>query len=83
MIENRPLLTIMTHAVLILGVAAVCFPIWMALVSSTHLGARLSQDPLPLWFGSQGEAIEAYMQRVIARRSFQQGLTELEQEMRL
>lgn len=54
MIENRPLLTILTHAVLILGVAAVCFPIWMALVGSTHLGARLSQDPLPLWFGNQG-----------------------------
>ncbi len=54
MIENRPLLTVMTHAVLILGVAAVCFPIWMALVSSTHEGARLSQDPLPLWFGDQG-----------------------------
>ncbi len=54
MIENRPLLTILTHAVLILGVAAVCFPVWMALVSSTHEGARLSQDPLPLWFGDQG-----------------------------
>ena len=54
MIENRPLLTVLTHAVLILGVAAVCFPIWMALVSSTHEGARLSQDPLPLWFGDQG-----------------------------
>jgi len=54
MIENRPLLTILTHAVLILGVAAVCFPVWMALVGSTHVGARLSQDPLPLWFGSQG-----------------------------
>jgi sn-glycerol 3-phosphate transport system permease protein len=54
MIENRPLLTILTHAVLILGVAAVCFPVWMALVGSTHLGARLSQDPLPLWFGNQG-----------------------------
>ena len=54
MIENRPLLTVLTHALLILGVAAVCFPIWMALVSSTHLGARLSQDPLPLWFGDQG-----------------------------
>jgi len=54
MIENRPMLTVLTHAVLILGVAAVCFPIWMALVSSTHEGARLSQDPLPLWFGDQG-----------------------------
>ncbi|MDH3669121.1 MAG: sn-glycerol-3-phosphate ABC transporter permease UgpE [Paracoccaceae bacterium] len=54
MIENRPLLTVLTHAVLILGVAAVCFPVWMALVGSTHPGERLSQDPLPLWFGTRG-----------------------------
>jgi RNA polymerase-associated protein len=33
--------------------------------------------------GNQAEAIEAYMSRVFARRSFQQSLTELEQEMRL
>ena len=33
--------------------------------------------------GADAEAIEAYMNRVFARRSFQQSLTELEQEMRL
>jgi RNA polymerase-associated protein len=33
--------------------------------------------------GSQAEPIEKYMTRVFARRSFQQSLTELEQEMRL
>ena len=33
--------------------------------------------------GSQAHPIEAYMSRVFARRSFQQSLTELEQEMRL
>lgn len=33
--------------------------------------------------GSQARAIEDYMTRVFARRSFQQSLTELEQEMRL
>ncbi len=33
--------------------------------------------------GSDAEAIEGYMNRVFARRSFQQSLTELEQEMRL
>ena len=33
--------------------------------------------------GPDSEAIEAYMNRVFARRSFQEGLTELEQEMRL
>ena len=33
--------------------------------------------------GNQAEPIEKYMKRVFARRSFQQSLTELEQEMRL
>lgn len=33
--------------------------------------------------GSQAEAIEGYMERVFARRSFLQAMTELEQEMRL
>ena len=33
--------------------------------------------------GSQAEPIEEYMKRVFARRSFQQSLTELEQEMRM
>ncbi len=33
--------------------------------------------------GSQSEAIDGYMKRVFERRSFQESLTELEQEMRL
>ena len=33
--------------------------------------------------GDKFEAIDSYMQRVFARRSFQQSLTELEQEMRM
>jgi len=33
--------------------------------------------------GSEAEPIDEYMQRVFARRSFQQSLTELEQEMRM
>jgi len=33
--------------------------------------------------GNEADAIEDYMKRVFARRSFQQSLTELEQEMRL
>ena len=33
--------------------------------------------------GGQADLIEDYMKRVFARRSFQQGMTELEQEMRL
>ena len=41
---------------------------------------------LPIYgidLGSQAEPIEGYMKRVFERRSFQESLTELEQEMRL
>jgi len=60
MIENRPYLTVLTHAALILGVFFLCFPVWMALVASTHGADALSKSPIPLWFGSHG--VENYTQ---------------------
>ena len=54
MVENRPLLTALTHLVLIAGVLFTCFPIWIALVASTHGPSALSTSPIPLWFGDQG-----------------------------
>ncbi|WP_371037372.1 MULTISPECIES: sn-glycerol-3-phosphate ABC transporter permease UgpE [unclassified Rhodosalinus] len=54
MVENRPLGTFLTHAVLIAGVAFLCFPVWMALVASTHGPEALSRAPIPLWFGDRG-----------------------------
>jgi sn-glycerol 3-phosphate transport system permease protein len=53
MVENRPLLRLFTHAFLIIGVAFLCFPVWMALVASTHGPEALSQSPIPLWFGDR------------------------------
>jgi sn-glycerol 3-phosphate transport system permease protein len=60
MVENRPISAILTHVVLILGVAFLCFPVWMALVASTHPGEALSRSPIPMWFGDQ--AVENYTQ---------------------
>lgn len=60
MVENRPILTFFTHAILIVGVLFLCFPVWMALVASTHGPGALSQSPIPLWFGDQ--AWENYSQ---------------------
>jgi sn-glycerol 3-phosphate transport system permease protein len=54
MVENRPVLAILTHVVLIAGIAFLCFPVWMALVASTHTGEALSRSPIPMWFGDQG-----------------------------
>ncbi|QBF33093.1 sn-glycerol-3-phosphate ABC transporter permease UgpE [Thalassococcus sp. S3] len=53
MVENRPLLTFITHATLILGVLFLCFPVWMALVASTHPPEALARNPIPMWFGDQ------------------------------
>ncbi|MBE1283323.1 MAG: sn-glycerol-3-phosphate ABC transporter permease UgpE [Rhodobacteraceae bacterium] len=60
MVENRPFLTFLTHAVLIIGVIFLCFPVWMALVASTHGPEALSRSPIPLWFGDR--AWENYSQ---------------------
>lgn len=48
MIENRPYLTVLSHIVLILGVAIVALPIWITFVASTHDEIRMTQAPLPL-----------------------------------
>ncbi len=58
MVENRPIGRALTHLVLILGVTFLCFPVWMALVASTHPPEALSRAPIPLWFG--GQAWENY-----------------------
>ena len=60
MIENRPFLKILTHVVLISGVLFLCFPVWMALVASTHTGEALARSPIPIWFGD--EAVANYTQ---------------------
>ncbi|HEX2197574.1 MAG TPA: sn-glycerol-3-phosphate ABC transporter permease UgpE [Burkholderiales bacterium] len=53
MIEKRPLLTTMSHAVLILGVLAVAFPLYVTFVASTHRLEDIMQVPMPLLPGDQ------------------------------
>jgi sn-glycerol 3-phosphate transport system permease protein len=56
MVENRPLRTVMTHAILLVGVFFLAFPVWMALTASTHPPEALARAPIPVWFGDQGLA---------------------------
>lgn len=42
MVENRPVLTFLTHATLILGAALFVFPIWIAFVASTREAAEVA-----------------------------------------
>ena len=53
MIENRPLVTLGSHIMLVLGVAIIAFPIWITFVASTHDAVRMTQIPLPLLPGDQ------------------------------
>ena len=51
MIENRPWVTFLSHAVLVLGVLAVAFPVWITFVASTHDQATMLSGVAPLWPG--------------------------------
>ena len=52
MVDRNPWLTFLSHAVLILGVAIVAFPLYLALIASTHQAATIVQSPMPLLPGS-------------------------------
>ena len=53
MVERRPLLTFLTHAVLLVGVAIVAFPVYLTFVASTHAAEEIVQTPMPLLPGDQ------------------------------
>ncbi|WP_273691016.1 sn-glycerol-3-phosphate ABC transporter permease UgpE [Ketogulonicigenium vulgare] len=53
MVEKRPLLTILSHVVLILGVLAVIFPVYLAFVASTHPQSTFLSGVTPLLPGDQ------------------------------
>jgi sn-glycerol 3-phosphate transport system permease protein len=52
MVEHRPWLTFLTHAVLVLGVLIVAFPIYVTFVASTHTLDEITAS-FPLLPGSQ------------------------------
>ena len=59
MIERRPIARFFSHAVLILGVAIVAFPLYLAFVASTQSPDQIAQsNPLSLIPGTHG--IETY-----------------------
>ena len=52
MVDRNPWLTFLSHAVLVLGVSIVAFPLYLALVASTHTAEAIVQSPMPLLPGS-------------------------------
>jgi sn-glycerol 3-phosphate transport system permease protein len=53
MVENRPGLTLLTHAVLIAGVLLVAFPLYVTFVASTRTLDDILSVPMPLLPGDQ------------------------------
>ena len=53
MVENRPWLNVFSHAVLILGVIIVAFPVWVTFVASTLTLDQILSVPMPLLPGDQ------------------------------
>jgi sn-glycerol 3-phosphate transport system permease protein len=51
-IEHRPGLTIFCHALLLLSVATLVFPVWITFVASTHTADQMRQVPIPIWPGT-------------------------------
>jgi len=48
MVENRPWLTVLSHAVLLAGVALIAFPLYITFVASTLTHQEILQVPMPL-----------------------------------
>jgi sn-glycerol 3-phosphate transport system permease protein len=53
MVRNNRVATVLTHTLLILGIAVMCLPIWLTFVGSTVTRAEIIRPPLPLWPGDQ------------------------------
>ena len=64
MVENRPWLNLLAHAVLITGVVLVAFPLWVTFVASTLRYDEIVTVPMPLIPGDQ--LIQNYSQVLTA-----------------
>ena len=53
MVENRPWLTVLSHAVLLAGVLVIAFPLYVTFVASTLTLEQILQVPMPLVPGDQ------------------------------
>jgi sn-glycerol 3-phosphate transport system permease protein len=68
MVENRPWLTFFTHATLMLGVAAIAFPLYITFVASTLTLEQILTVPMPLvpgehFFENYAQVLTAGSQR--------------------
>ena len=68
MIERRPLATLLSHLVLMLGVLIVAFPVYLTFVASTHSAQEIAQaHPVSLMPG--GHALETYQRALFGGKN--------------
>jgi sn-glycerol 3-phosphate transport system permease protein len=48
LVERRPGLRVLAHAVMLAGICIVAFPLYLAFIASTHTAADIVQVPMPL-----------------------------------
>ena len=58
MVERHRFLDFISHSLLVLGVLVIVFPIYLALIGSTHSAQDMAQSPIPIWFGQ--DAVHNY-----------------------
>ena len=63
MVEHRPLSDIIAYAILTLGIFIVAFPVYLALIASTHSAATVVGGNMPLTPG--GQALENYYRAIV------------------
>ena len=59
MVENRPVLAVLRHLILIVGIAIVAFPIYVTFVASSLTAEQVLESPMQLYPG--GRLIENYV----------------------
>lgn len=52
MVERTPLLNLLTHAILVVGLLLLLLPLWIVFVASTHDFRTVNTVPMPLWPGA-------------------------------
>lgn len=68
MIENRPVLSVLRHVVLLLGVLIVAFPVYLTFVGSTHTAEEIAASR-PMTLVPGGHLVETYKTALFGGRT--------------
>src|SRR5689334_17257102 len=64
MIEHRRFGNLLPHLVLLAGVVVVAFPVYLAIIASTHDNSVIANGQMPLYPGSH--ALETYWHTIVS-----------------